>query len=159
MTKLEINHRTINFNNRTLQLRMVTAVSKLYAIRPLPFKWRTVAIVIVISLAGLFGMTGNGQYVPGLLVGLGAAAFAVYAIKENLKPRDYWILHVETASGSSNLVASSDERVIDDAVQAIAAAMEADASYQHTVIINDSTIVSDAVVQGSIINGMAKSTV
>lgn len=158
MTKLDINHKTINFNNRILQLRMITVVSKLYAIRPLRFKWRTVVIAIFIALVGLFGMTGNGQVAPGLVVGLGAAAFMVYAIKENLKPRDYWILHLETAAGSSNLVASSDEGTIDDAVQAITAAMEADVSYQHTVVINDSTIVNDAVIQGSVINGMARSS-
>lgn len=157
MTKLEINHRTINIKNRTLQLRMITAVSKLHAIRPLRFKWKTVVIAIVIALAGLLGMTGNGQVAAGLIVGLSAAAFAVYAIKENLKPRDYWILHLETAAASSNVVASSDESAIDDAVQAIAAAMEADAPYHHTVTITDSTIVNDAVIEGSLINGMARS--
>lgn len=155
MAQLEINHRTVNFNNRILQLRMITSVGKFHGIKPRKFSWLVVVIAIVIAMGGL-SMIGDRQAGVGLVASLGAGAFAFYAIKQNLKPRDYWALKLETASGSSNLLASTDERVIDEAVQSITAAMEADASFQHTVIINDSTIVNDAVIAGSVSNRVAK---
>ncbi len=158
MTKLEVTHRTISFKNRTLQLRTITTVTKLDAIRPLPFRWRTIAIVAFFSFMGLAGTGENGQLGPGMLVGLIGAAFAAFATWKNFQPRNYWILHLETAAGSSNLLASSDERVINDGVRTITLAMEADVSFQQTIVINDSTIISESVVQGSVIHGMARST-
>jgi hypothetical protein len=158
MAKLDINHRTINFNNRILQLRTITSVAKGHGLKPLPFRLRTLAIAGLALLGGL-STASNGAPGGGLLISLLAGIFLVYAIKANLKPREYWILHLETASGSSNLLASSDEQAIDNAVRAITVAMEADAAFQQTVIINDSTIVNDAVIKGSVINGMAKSSI
>jgi hypothetical protein len=157
MTRLEVNHRTINFKNRILQLRTITAVAKLNGVRPLPFRWRTIAIVAFVSIMGLASTGENGQLAPGLLVGLSGVSFVAYAVWKNLQPRNYWILHVETAAGSSNLLASSDERAIDDGVRAITLAMEADVSFHQSIIINDSTIISDSVVKGSVIHGMAQS--
>ena len=62
MTKLEVNHRTINFKNRILQLRTITAVAKLNGIRPLPFRWRTIAIVAFVSIMGLAGTGWQASY-------------------------------------------------------------------------------------------------
>lgn len=144
---LEINHRTVKFNNRILQLKMITAVSKVQAVRPLKFKWRTIAIATLFLVAGIFCLLWHRYLGPCLFVTVSACVFVAYATKQNLKPRNYWILHVETASGSSNLLASSDQAVIDDAVRGISAAIKASEAHHDVVVINDSTIVNDAVIQ------------
>jgi hypothetical protein len=149
MATLEISNRTINFNNRILNLRTVTSVAKFHGKTPKPFSFGTIGCAGFLLLVALAALGQRESQGVGAIAAICTGAFFLFAIIRNRKPRDFWVLHVETAAASNNLIASRDEQSIDQAVIQITQALESDVTYHSTLHINDSTIVSESVIQNS----------
>jgi hypothetical protein len=149
MATLEISNRTLRFGNRTLNLRTVTTITKLQGKTPRPFSIKHIFYAALAVGASILIATSSDYRTIGVWVALITGAFLVFAIVRNSKPRDFWLLHVETAAASNNLLASRDERSINEAVSRITEALESDVAYSSTVHIADSTIVNDSVISNS----------
>lgn len=158
MAILVVSNRTIHFNRRVLNLRTVTAIEKRHGRLPKPFSTAGIALSVLIGLLALMFLTVPTLRGPAFLMLLACVGYVAYAVASNREPRDFWLLRVETASGSTNLLASRDERAIAQAVEVIAAALESDVSAQTTITIADSTLIADSVIQNSHIENVAQTT-
>jgi hypothetical protein len=158
MAVLVVSNRTINFNNRVLNLRTVTAIEKRHGRSPKPFSTASIVSSVLICLFALLVMSAPTLRGPAFLVILACVGYFAYAVARNREPRDFWLLRVETASGSSNLLASRDHRSIAEAVATITAALESDVSVHSTINIADSTLVTDSVIQHSSIENVGTKT-
>jgi hypothetical protein len=156
MAVLVVSNRTINFNNRVLNLRTVTAIEKRHGRSPKPFSTTSIVSSVLICLLALLAMRELNLRVPAFLVVLACVGYVAYAVARNREPRDFWLLRVETASGSSNLLASRDQRSIAEAVSTITAALESDVNVHSTINIADSTLVTDSVIQNSRIENVGQ---
>ncbi len=148
MAKLEVSHRTINFNHRILNLRTVTSIAKLHGKRARAVPVRTV----VLAFAGFCGSVlllrrPDTQSLGAWLCGA-SILFMVYAYLRD-KNRDLWALHVETAAASNNLLVSREEKPIDEAVLLITTALESDVAFHNELHISDSMIVNESIVTNS----------
>lgn len=161
MAILEVTNRTIKFRRRILNLRTVTSIEKQHGRAPRPFSTGSIALATFIGLLMLPFLVRAASLVPAFAVLAGCAGYVAYAVTINREPRDFWLLRIETAAGSRNLLASRDRHAIDEAVAAIAAALEADErtpNIVYNIDIADSTLVTDSIIEHSTIKNVGRAT-
>jgi Family of unknown function (DUF6232) len=154
MAILEVSNRTIKFRNRILNLRTVTAIEKRHGRSRRPFSTKSLVYAVLFCLLAVLVMGAPYLRAPAFLTVLACVGYFTYAVARNREPRDFWLLRVETAAGSSNVLASRDERAIAEAVSTITAAMESDVDVHSTISIADSTLVMDSVIEHSSIENV-----
>ena len=108
-------------------------------------------VFLFVSLA--FAMTDSGQKI-GLAGAVLCGGLLLFCVNLLRKPRQFWVLHLQTAAGANNVLASRDEHAVDKAVAQIRAALESDVAFHSTLNIADSTIVNDSVVQNSTLSNL-----
>ncbi len=127
----------------------MTSVAKLHGKTRRPFQFKPIVFAVLVFLISLAIATQSQERIISSTVTVCTGLFIAFAIWRNTKPRDFWVLHVETAAASSNLLASRDELLIDDAVTKITEAMESDVNFHTSLTINDSNIVSADTIANS----------
>ena len=148
MAKLEVSHRTINFNHRILNLRTVTSIAKLHGTRARAVPLTKVAFAFVVFCVSILLLRKEETQTVGGILSLCTILYLVSAYVRD-KNRDLWALHVETAAASDNLLVSKEEKPIDDAVRLITTALESDVAFHNELHISDSMIVNDATITNS----------
>ncbi len=154
MATLEVSNRTINFDGRILNLRTVTSICKMSGKTPRPKVGKKMLYTVILLFAFLaFGTTDSGQKI-GPAGAVLCGGFLLFFVNLLRKPRQFWVLHLQTAAGANNVLASRDEYAVDEAIGKIRAALESDVAFHSTLNIADSTIVNDSIVQNSTLSNM-----
>ena len=147
-SSLLVTNRTITLNNRVYQIRNITSVGK-YVKSPSFF----VSMGFII-IGGFLGILCLGNYSEELLfliwIGLILVGIAAIGILERFMKKKKYVLSIETNNGSARLIASENERKIDEIISGINKVMNnQDVPVNMTYNIADGDIINQGDIYGT----------
>ncbi len=152
MSTLNVTNNTITLDNKVYQVRNITSIGK-YKIKPnYFFKLKFLIICVVLSLLGIAWMinTPDGKWFTFSFT-FGAIFLAALGIRERLTAKRYGIT-IETNAGSTRLLTSNDESLINRIINTIAEIMNnQDKPANYTFNVSDGDIINQS---GSFENGV-----
>ncbi|NEO52403.1 MAG: hypothetical protein F6K54_04505 [Okeania sp. SIO3B5] len=148
MSTLNITNNTITLDNKVYQVRNITSVGK-YRIKPnYFFKLNFIIICVILSLVGIEWMKSNPDVKWFTFSIIFVTALGI--IERFTKAKRYGIT-IETNAGSTKLLKSKDESLIDTIINTIAQVMNnQDKPVNYTYNISDGDIVN---MNGTFENG------
>lgn len=162
MPQLQITQNTVRYEHEILQLRNVTRVGTYEYNIARPYKAGPIVGGFVVTVIAVMAAQSDGPATVSIVVALVAGLLTLFAVRANLNAKTKaWAVHIQTSSGSVNLLASYDRNLIENVVQQICDAMEADHAFSQTINIDNrqlvdnslvatnSTFVNNSTVQGS----------
>ena len=149
MSKLNVTNNTITLDNIVFQVRNITAVGK-YRIKPkFFFKLSFIIICVILSLVGIEWVKSNPDVKWFTFSVIFLAACGI--IERFTKAKRYGIT-IETNAGSTKLLTSKDESLINRIINTIAEIMNnQDQPANYTFNVSDGDIINQS---GSFENGV-----
>ncbi|NEN93093.1 DUF6232 family protein [Okeania sp. SIO2B3] len=149
MSRLNVTNNTITLDNKVYQVRNITSVGK-YRIKPnYFFKLKFIIVGVVLSLLGIEWMKNNPDV--SLFTWSVIILTALGIIERFTKAKRYGIT-IETSAGSTRLLTSKDESLINRIINTITEIMNnQDKPANYTFNVSDGDIINQS---GSFENGV-----
>lgn len=142
MSKLNITNNTITLANKVYQVRNITSVGKYQFKKNYFFKLKFIFPGIIISLIGIEWMKSNPDVKWFTFSVLFVTLLGI--IERFVKPKKYGIT-IETNAGSSKLLTSNNESLINKIIQTITEIMNnQDKSANYTFNVSDGDIINQS---------------
>jgi hypothetical protein len=147
---MTVTNRTISYGGQTWQVPNLTRIFKEVSVPEKPYKWKSIAGMVVVAIIGLFVL--GEREIWGLWLLLGSIAFIIYAKYENSKVIPSYWLSLETASGSTEAFFSYDEQFIDQLIARITEIMDHSDIPANLAVNIDNRTVYDKIDNSTIID-------
>lgn len=144
MNTLSITNRTLTLGSTVYQVSNITSIGK-YRIKPIyVFKIRFIVGCGVLSLLGFHFFRINSNPTLKWFSIIVVSIFAIGVLERFIKSKKYG-LSIETNSGSARLIASKNERLIDDIISRTVEIMNnKDMPAQYTFNVSDGDIINQS---------------
>ncbi len=155
MSELNITNKIISYSGTMWQINNITQVTKYFIPKKWPFSLKSILISLVV---GIIAASGAPEPIA-LIIAAASLGFSAYAIYRNAAAVDSHGVKLETSSGSSELLTSSDEDLIDSIIKKINQVMHSSDkpadfvfNVDNRTFTDNSTVITDSVVKESFNN-------